>query len=90
MVKVRCPHCGGSLDVCIESGDIRRIERAAGTTAFITGSEILTRKAAKLADCPEVVLHTTEATKALEEAYQAILKDLDDWADVKEKREGIL
>lgn len=90
MVKVRCPHCGGSLDVCIESGDIRRIERAAGTTAFITGSEILARKAAKLADCPEVVLHTTEATKALEEAYQAILKDLDDWADVKEKREGIL
>lgn len=90
MVKVRCPHCGGSLDVCIESGDIRRIERAAGTTAFITGSEILARKAAKLADCPEVVLHTTEATKALEEAYQAILKDLDDWADVKEKKEGIL
>lgn len=90
MVKVRCPHCGGSLDVCIESGDIRRIERAAGTTAFITGSEILARKAAKLADCPDVVLHTTEATKALEEAYQAILKDLDNWADVKEKKEGIL
>ena len=90
MVKVRCPHCGGSLDVCIESGDIRKIERAAGTTAFITGSEILARKAAKLADCPEVVLHTTEATKALEEAYQAIVKDLDDWADVKEKKEGIL
>lgn len=90
MVKVRCPHCGGSLDVCIESGDIRRIERAAGTTAFLTGSEILARKAAKLADCPEVVLHTTEATKALEEAYQAILKDLDDWADSKEKKEGIL
>lgn len=89
-MKVRCPHCGGSLDVCIESGDIRRIERAAGTTAFITGSEILARKAAKLADCPEVVLHTTEATKALEEAYQAILKDLDDWADSKEKKEGIL
>ena len=88
MVKVRCPHCGGSLDVCIESGDIRRIERAAGTTAFITGSEILARKAAKLADWPEVVLHTTEATKALEEAYQAILKDLDDWADSKDKREG--
>lgn len=90
MVKVRCPHCGGSLDVCIESGDIRRIERAAGTTAFITGSEILARKAAKLADCPEVVLHTTEATKALEEAYQALVRDLDNWADSKEKREGIL
>lgn len=88
MVKVRCPHCGGSLDVCIESGDIRRIERAAGTTAFITGSEILVRKAAKLADCPEVVLHTTEATKALEEAYQALVKDLDDWADAKEREEG--
>lgn len=88
MVKVRCPHCGGSLDVCIESGDIRRIERAAGTTAFITGSEILARKAAKLADCPEVVLHTTEATKALEEAYQALVKDLDDWADAKEREEG--
>ena len=90
MVKVRCPHCGGSLDVCIESGDIRKIERAAGTTAFITGSEILARKAAKLADCPEVVLHTTEATKALEEAYQALVRDLDNWADSKEKREGIL
>ena len=90
MVKARCPHCGGSLDVCIESGDIRRIERAAGTTAFITGSEILARKAAKLADCPEVVLHTTEATKALEEAYQALVRDLDDWADSKEKKEGIL
>lgn len=88
MVKVRCPHCGGSLDVCIESGDIRRIERAAGTTAFITGSEILARKAAKLADCPEVVLHTTEATKALEEAYQALVKDLDNWADAKERKEG--
>lgn len=88
MVKVKCPHCGGSLDVCIESGDIRRIERAAGTTAFITGSEILARKAAKLADCPEVVLHTTEATKALEEAYQALVKDLDDWADAKERKEG--
>lgn len=88
MVKVRCPHCGGSLDVCIESGDIRRIERAAGTTAFITGSEILARKAAKLADCPEVVLHTTEATKALEEAYQALVRDLDDWADAKEREEG--
>ena len=88
MVKVRCPHCGGSLDVCIESGDVRRIERAAGTTAFITGSEILARKAAKLADCPEVVLHTTEATKALEEAYQALVKDLDDWADAKERKEG--
>lgn len=87
-MKVRCPHCGGSLDVCIESGDIRRIERAAGTTAFITGSEILARKAAKLADCPEVVLHTTEATKALEEAYQALVRDLDDWADDKEREEG--
>ena len=48
------------------------------------------RKAAKLADCPEVVLHTIEATKALEEAYRALVRDLDDWADSKEKKEGIL
>lgn len=90
MVKVRCPHCGGSLDVCIESGDIRRIERAAGTTALITGSEILARKAAGLADCPGVVLHITEAIKDLEEAYQDLVMDLNDWADAKERKEGFI
>lgn len=46
------------------------------------------QKAAKLADCPEVVLRIIEVSMALEEARLALVKDLDDWADVKERKEG--
>lgn len=81
MVKVRCPHCGGSLDVCIASGDLRRLQNGAATTALLTAAENDIRKASRLSDVPEVILHTTEATKALDEAYKALLDDLDQYIE---------
>lgn len=46
------------------------------------------RKAAKLADCPKVALRIIEVSMDLEEARLALVKDLNDWADVKERKEG--
>lgn len=77
MVRAVCPHCGGSIDVCIASGEIRRIQLISAAAATVTVAQNVAEKARRLALTPEAVLHTMEASKALDEAYKALLDDID-------------
>lgn len=76
MVKVQCPHCGGSIDVCIASGEICRIQLISAAAATVSVAQNVAEKARRLALTPEAVLHTMEASEALDKAYKALLDDM--------------
>lgn len=76
-MKVKCPHCGGSIDVCIASGEIRRITHAAASTASLGVAENCARKAAKLTTDPEALRLILDSVESLKRANAALSESLD-------------
>lgn len=76
MVKVQCPHCGGPIDICITSGEIHRITRAAASTGTLGVAEICARKAAELTTDPEALRLILDSVKSLQRANAAISESL--------------
>lgn len=78
MVKARCPHCGGSLDVCIASGEIRRITLASGAVATLGVARNCAKKASRLTADPEAVRLIMSGLECLERADAAIQESLEE------------